>query len=99
MRRKGLRKNGELNRGVSDFADNGIRGCTCAGALIAETRKLGPVADLMAEDFKEDGDQKGENRCEHPIVQPQMSFNVRSEFCDFKIWGQTPNYRLMPERP
>ena len=45
-----------------------------------QLRSLEGMADLMAEDFKEDGDEKGENRSEHPIVQPQTSLNFRSQF-------------------
>ena len=36
----------------------------------------------MAEHFKKDSDEKGEDRSEHPIVEPQSSVNLSESLID-----------------
>jgi hypothetical protein len=38
----------------------------------------------MAEDFKEDSDEKSENRSKHPIVEPQSPVNLREPLIDVR---------------
>ena len=39
----------------------------------------------MAEDFKEDRDEKSENRSQHPVVQAKGSVDLEFEMLDFLI--------------